>query len=257
MKGESQNTDGQKEEKNGVPGYLEEMEQEWRKNYAIEKARELSQAYDDYLFSCWGPDEYDEPDEYGLCRRAMVRETDFSLADRYFALAQEMALRYLDQEFRMILRGAFYWAKEAVEYDCLYARKAYDWEKTERLAAEYEDCLEKEKKARKRRQEDLGVQENYFRACVEVMAILRYATREEMEKIPKQLLDFFGRNCDPYYEFSVGEGQQLRDLTLLSETKGLLAMIYREYWCTAEERLEYDRLLGENQRKYEKAEGLL
>lgn len=256
MNSGSRNTEKQKKEENGDCGYLDQMEREWRKDYDVEKARELSREYDDYLFSCWGPDEDDEPDEYGICRYAMIRGTDFSRADRYFDLAQEMALRYLDREFRMILRGALFWAREVVEYDCLYAGRAYDREKVERLTKEYGDCLEKEKQARKRRQEETGVQESYFKACVEVTAILRNAAGKDLQKIPERLLEFLERNCDPYYEFSVGREQMLWELDLLPETKGLLAMIYREYWCTEEERRDYDRLLAENQRKYERAEGL-
>lgn len=46
-----------------------------------------------------------------------------------------------------------------------------------------------------------------------------------------------------------GRGALLEDMELLPETKGLLAMIYRNYWCTEEERKEYDRILMENDRK--------
>lgn len=91
----------------------------------------------------------------------------------------------------------------------------------------------------------------YREALVEVLEILKHAKKEDLDKIPKNLLSFFKRNASPTYKFTFDENKELKDLNLKDETKGLLAMIYRSYWCTPEERAKYDKLLLENQKQYD------
>ncbi|MCM1190604.1 MAG: hypothetical protein NC541_15085 [bacterium] len=242
---------GRKQEES-IREKLKREEQEWRQaGYPEEKARQLEKSYSAYFFTCYGPDEDDEPDEFGLYRHndAVQRGSDYELAYRFFELAQEMALRYLSREFRQTLKYAFDTAKMFAWYEGYYCREVKREEKLEKFEREYGECCEREKQARKRQQESAGLSEEFSKACVELMAILKLASREEMEKIPKKLLDFFEKNSDPYYVFTPGKGQEIKDMELLKETKGLLAMIYRSYWCTEEQRREYDRLLAENDRK--------
>lgn len=253
--GECTRENGQKREES-IREKLEREEREWRQaGYPVGKARQLEKSYSAYFSTCYGPDEDDEPDEFGLYRHndAVQRGSDYELAYRFFALAQEMSLRYLSREFRGILKYAFETAKIFAWYEGYYRRDAKRGEKPEKFEREYAECREQEKQARKRRQESMGLSEEYCKACVELLAILKQASREEMEKIPKKLLDFFERNADPYYVFTPGKGEEIKDMKLRKETKGLLAMIYRNYWCAAEQRREYDRLLLENERKSREA----
>lgn len=91
----------------------------------------------------------------------------------------------------------------------------------------------------------------YREALVEVLEILKHTRKKDRDKIPKTLLLFFERNASPTYKFTFDENKELKDLNLKNETKGLLAMIYRSYWCTPEERAEYDKLLIQNQKIYD------
>lgn len=93
---------------------------------------------------------------------------------------------------------------------------------------------------------------DYREALVEVLEIIKYASPKDRNKIPKNLLLFFQRNASPTYKFTFDTTKELKDLNLKPETKGLLSMIYRNYWCTPEERLEYDKLLNNNQKIYDK-----
>lgn len=243
---------GQEKKEADAREKLERKEREWRRGgYSLDQAEDLVGEYRAYLASCYGPDEYDEPDEFGLYRRqdAVVRGADFGLADRYFALAQEMALRYLSRKFRAILRSAFETAKEFARYEYYYSGMPGCEEKQDRLERAYEECCERERQVRKRLQESSCLTEGYCRGCVELTAILKQASREELERVPKKLLDFFERNCDPYYEFVPGEGKRIGEMELLPETKGLLAMLYRNYWCADGGRQEFDRLLVQNDRR--------
>lgn len=91
----------------------------------------------------------------------------------------------------------------------------------------------------------------YREALVELLEILKYTDQNYVNKIPKQLLKFFKENASTTYKFTMDESKEIKDLKLKKETKGLLSMVYRNYWCTPEERAEYDKLLLNNQKLFE------
>lgn len=92
---------------------------------------------------------------------------------------------------------------------------------------------------------------DYREALVEVLEILKHTSEKDRNKIPKKLILFFEKNASTTYKFTFDESKPIKDLNLKPETKGILAMIYRNYWCTQEERLEYDNLLNNNQKLYD------
>lgn len=92
---------------------------------------------------------------------------------------------------------------------------------------------------------------DYREALVEVLEILKHASIEDLNKIPKKLLLFFKENASPTYKFTIDENKEIKDLKLKPETKGLLAMLYRNYWCPPEKRDEYDKHLNDNQKLYD------
>ena len=55
-------------------------------------------------------------------------------------------------------------------------------------------------------------------------------------------------NYKPNFDYSLG----LDKIELKHTTKLLLAMIYRNYICSKEERLEYDKILYQNEETYQK-----
>ena len=91
----------------------------------------------------------------------------------------------------------------------------------------------------------------YQESLVELLAILDNSPIQEVNKIPMKLMEFFRRNASKTYTFNFDKTKKIKDLKLKKETKGLLAMIYRNYLCTDEERLNYEKLLRDNQKKYE------
>ena len=93
----------------------------------------------------------------------------------------------------------------------------------------------------------------YKEALVELLEILKYTDQEDVNKIPKKLLVFFRKNASTTYKFKIDENVEIKNLKLKKETKGLLTMIYRNYWCSAEERTKYDKLLQNNQKKFDDA----
>ena len=62
----------------------------------------------------------------------------------------------------------------------------------------------------------------------------------DLNKVKKE--DYVSK-IDPY--------KQLDEQKLKPKTKTLLTVIYRSYWCNEEERAELDKILIENDKKYE------
>lgn len=93
--------------------------------------------------------------------------------------------------------------------------------------------------------------ESYKEALVELLEILKYANKDEISRIPKKLMNFFKKNASSTYKFTIDEKTGIKDLKIKKETKGLLTMLYRNYWCNINERKEYDISLARNQKLFE------
>lgn len=94
---------------------------------------------------------------------------------------------------------------------------------------------------------------DYKEAVGEVLIILEHTEESLINKIPKQLLEFWKEIVPKDFNFEIDTTKSLDELNLKPKTKALIAMIYRNYWCTPEERKEYDRILKENEEKFQEA----
>lgn len=99
---------------------------------------------------------------------------------------------------------------------------------------------------------ELNVSEEYQIASTEVLSILEYLPQSEIDKIPYKFKKFLKENSisdyKPSFDYSLG----LDKIELKHKTKLLLAMIYRNYICSEEERLEYNKILYQNEETYQK-----
>lgn len=93
---------------------------------------------------------------------------------------------------------------------------------------------------------------NYSEAFVEVLDILKHTEKEAVDKIPKKLIELFEKNASETYTANLDHSKEIADMNLKTETLSILSMIYRNYWCTPEEKIEYDKLLNENEAKFQK-----
>lgn len=95
------------------------------------------------------------------------------------------------------------------------------------------------------------VSEEYKIAATEVLDIIEHLSLNATNKIPMQLLEFFKevsmQDYKPQFDYSGG----LEKINFTPKTKALLAMIYRNYLCSEEERKEFDQKLFENEEKYQ------
>ena len=93
---------------------------------------------------------------------------------------------------------------------------------------------------------------NYSNAMSEVLYYLNGINQESINKIPKKFINFLEENASKNYKCNFDYTKPLKDLDLLNETRGLIAMICLNYWCeTDEQKKAFVSRLNENELKYQ------
>lgn len=82
---------------------------------------------------------------------------------------------------------------------------------------------------------------NYACAYKEVVEILKYTEREDVNKIPRSTILMFKYLMDETHQFKVNINKSLQEQNLCREAKAILANIFKNYWATDEERAEMER----------------
>ena len=95
------------------------------------------------------------------------------------------------------------------------------------------------------------VTNEFAEASAELVEILNYLPKSEVEKIPLKLRNFFKKVANPNYSGRIDPYKSLEQQNIKEKTKDLIAVIYRNYWCNKEERLSLDARLIENDKRYE------
>ncbi len=91
----------------------------------------------------------------------------------------------------------------------------------------------------------------YEIAIVEVLHYLKGIAKEDIEKIPPKFINYLKSHADPNYVCQFDYTKPLNELKLHPETKGLLALICLNYWCTTEEEKKlFLARLSENEQKH-------
>lgn len=92
----------------------------------------------------------------------------------------------------------------------------------------------------------------YKQSLTEINTILDFMGTEYTKKLPKQLIKFIKENMDTSYQSNISKNQPINEQPIKKDTKILLSLIYRNYWCTQEEKkilMDKDKRLKE---EYEK-----
>ena len=76
----------------------------------------------------------------------------------------------------------------------------------------------------------------YANAYTEVLDILKHISKEDYEKIPKSKIKVFEENCDKNYNFTYDENKTLDEQNVSEITKVIIAILFRDYWATKEQR---------------------
>ena len=94
-------------------------------------------------------------------------------------------------------------------------------------------------------------------AAVELNEILKNTSPDVVEKIPKKFIEFIKENASTTYQFEYDKTKSLEEQNIKPKTRGLIALIYKDFLCSKEEKQEYmknvSRMLEEiEQEKREK-----
>lgn len=76
----------------------------------------------------------------------------------------------------------------------------------------------------------------YAKAYTELYEILKNIPEKDINKIPNEVLVMLEEKKDKNYIFQLQENIEFENQVLLRETKILLAIIYRDFWATEEEK---------------------
>lgn len=80
------------------------------------------------------------------------------------------------------------------------------------------------------------MKENYPKAYTEVLEIMNYMPKEDVNKIPKEMIEMFENKRDKSYVFNIKEIDDFTNLNILDETKAIIVNIFRDYWATPEQK---------------------
>ena len=89
-------------------------------------------------------------------------------------------------------------------------------------------------------------------AAKELNEILKNMVPEEyIFKIPEKFREFLNEIEDKNYECKLDFEKNIDEQNITEKTKDLITVIYRNYWCTVEERNNLDIILTENEKRYQ------
>ena len=98
------------------------------------------------------------------------------------------------------------------------------------------------------------MKENYPKAYTEVLEIMKYMPKEDVNKIPKEMIEMFKNKRDKSYVFNVKKTDDFADLKMLDETEAIFVNIFKDYWATPEqkkkiiEKQNYDKSIIEKEK---------
>lgn len=102
------------------------------------------------------------------------------------------------------------------------------------------------------------ITKEYAIAYKEVMTILSYVPKSDVDKIPQEKLDFYKSNMDNEYEYKIDETKQFEEQEMSDITNAVLANIFKDYWATpyqkerikAKEEYDLQKIEEEKSKKY-------
>lgn len=72
----------------------------------------------------------------------------------------------------------------------------------------------------------------YANAYSEVLEVLNNMSKEDYNKIPKDMLEMFKTNCNNEYQFRYDLNKRFEQQEISKRAKLILAILFRDYWAT-------------------------
>lgn len=96
------------------------------------------------------------------------------------------------------------------------------------------------------------VSQEYSEAMAETLDILNHTQKEDVDKISPKFMEYLKNNASKTYESNLDHTKKISDMKLKEKTKVILAIIYRQFWCDKEQKMEFDKTLKNNELNYQK-----
>lgn len=93
----------------------------------------------------------------------------------------------------------------------------------------------------------------FTEASAELNEILTYLPTEMVDRIPLKVRNYFKKNAmlANNYKSKINSKDPLNEQNLNEKKKDLITILYRDYWCSEEEKKELDQKLLQNDKLYE------
>ena len=94
-------------------------------------------------------------------------------------------------------------------------------------------------------------EKEFARALSEIDFILKNTDENLQKKIPQSFWNYIEENKDEEYQVTIDMNIPLENQNIREDTINLMAIVYRNYFCTLDEKKEYDEILNQNEQKYQ------
>ena len=91
----------------------------------------------------------------------------------------------------------------------------------------------------------------FSEGVTETLDILKHMDKSYTDKIPKKFKDFLEKSKSDSYIPHLDHSKKIKEMNLKEKTKDILATIYMNYWCDAEQKENYMKTLKQNEEKYQ------
>ena len=91
----------------------------------------------------------------------------------------------------------------------------------------------------------------YMNSLYQISEILKYITPTLKARIPKKIISYIESNKSKDYSWKIDKTLPLEKQELLPTTKELITVLYKDYMCDDISKLKLNKVLEENQIKYE------
>lgn len=89
----------------------------------------------------------------------------------------------------------------------------------------------------------------YKIAYNEVLEILKYVAKEDVDKIPQNMLDMFKTNASSENNFNYNPTKTLQEQNVSETARTIIAILFRNYWSTSAQK---EKILFEQNNKRER-----
>lgn len=76
----------------------------------------------------------------------------------------------------------------------------------------------------------------YRNAYSEVLEILKYISKTDLDKIPTDLINLFNENANKNYKFVYNPDKTLQEQNVSKTTRYIIAILFRDYWASSKQK---------------------